>query len=53
MIVCLCNGLTDAAVRDAIAGGAKRPKDVYRACGKKAQCGCCTATILSMLRDPS
>jgi bacterioferritin-associated ferredoxin len=53
MIVCLCNGLTDAVVREAIAAGAKRPKEVYCACGKNAQCGCCTGTILSMLRDPS
>ena len=52
MIVCLCNGLTDAAVRNAIAAGAKRPRDVYCAFGKRAQCGCCTGAILSILRDP-
>lgn len=53
MIVCLCNGLTDDAVRAAISAGARRPKDVYCGCGKQAQCGCCTGTILSMLREPS
>jgi bacterioferritin-associated ferredoxin len=52
MIVCLCNGLTEAAVRDAIAAGARRPREVYCACGKRAQCGSCTGAILSMLRDP-
>ncbi|HZH45488.1 MAG TPA: (2Fe-2S)-binding protein [Roseococcus sp.] len=53
MIACLCNGLTEAAVRDAIAAGARRPKEVYCACGKQAQCGSCTGVILSMLRDAS
>lgn len=53
MIVCLCNGLTEAAVREAIAAGARRPKDVYCGCGKRAQCGCCTGTILTMLREPA
>lgn len=51
MIVCSCNALTAAQVRGAIAGGAARPKDVYCACGKSAQCGCCTATILSIIRE--
>ncbi len=51
MIVCSCNALTAAQVRGAIAGGAARPKDVYCACGKSAQCGCCTPTILSIIRE--
>ncbi|MFL1462801.1 bacterioferritin-associated ferredoxin [Roseococcus sp. DSY-14] len=51
MIVCLCNALTEGQVRGAVAGGASRPKDVYCACGKSAQCGCCTATILSIIRE--
>ena len=51
MIVCLCNALSEGDVRQAIAAGASRPKDVYCACGKAAQCGCCTATILSILRE--
>lgn len=51
MVICLCNAMTDKQVRDAVAGGATRPKDVYCACGKSAQCGGCTATILSILRE--
>lgn len=51
MIICLCNVLTDAQLADAIAKGARRPKDVYCACGGTAQCGGCTRTILSMIRE--
>ena len=52
MYVCLCNGLTDAQIAAAIAGGARRPKEVYCACGSRAECGGCTATILGMIREP-
>ncbi|WP_159999346.1 bacterioferritin-associated ferredoxin [Roseomonas sp. 18066] len=51
MYVCLCNGLTDAQIRGAIAAGASRPKEVYAACNCNAQCGCCTGTMLSIIRD--
>ena len=51
MVVCLCNAMTDAAVREAIAGGASRPREVYACCGGRAQCGGCTAAIVSLLRE--
>lgn len=51
MVICSCNVLTDKQVAAAIAAGADRPRDVYAACGCKAECGCCTATILAMVRD--
>lgn len=51
MIVCLCNALTDTQLAEAIAQGARRPKDVYCACGAAAQCGGCTRTVLAMIRD--
>jgi len=51
-IVCLCNALSDARVGQAIAEGAKRPKDVHAACKCRAQCGTCRRLILGMLRDP-
>ncbi|UFN51057.1 (2Fe-2S)-binding protein [Roseomonas sp. OT10] len=50
MYVCLCNGLTDRHVRDAVASGAERPCEVYSRCGCKAQCGTCVRMILSHLR---
>jgi bacterioferritin-associated ferredoxin len=51
MIVCLCNALTERQLSDAVAQGARRPRDVYSACACKAQCGTCTRMILGMIRD--
>ena len=51
MILCLCNALSDKQVSDAVRQGAARPRDVYAHCACKAQCGTCTRTILSMIRD--
>lgn len=53
MYVCICNGLTDSQIRGAIAAGANRPKEVYAACNCNAQCGCCTGTMLTIIRDQS
>jgi len=51
VILCLCNALSDAAVREAVAGGAARPKEVYCACGARAQCGRCAGAVLAILRE--
>ena len=51
MIVCLCNALTDAQLSNAVAQGARRPKEVYEHCACKAQCGTCTRTILGLIRE--
>lgn len=51
MYICLCNGLTDTQIAAVVAAGATRPKEVYCACGGRAQCGNCTATILSIIRS--
>ena len=51
MYVCLCNALSDAQVAQAVRDGARRPRDVYAACGCRAQCGGCTKTILGAIRD--
>jgi bacterioferritin-associated ferredoxin len=48
--ICLCNALTEARVRDAASEGARRPGEIYAACGGRAQCGTCTSTILCLLR---
>lgn len=53
MYICLCNGLSDTRIQAAIDAGASRTHDVYAACGCRAQCGCCTATILGLLRAPA
>jgi bacterioferritin-associated ferredoxin len=51
VIVCLCNALTDTRLNEAVAQGARRPRDVYAACDCKAQCGTCTRMILGMIRE--
>jgi bacterioferritin-associated ferredoxin len=48
--VCLCNALTEARIMKAADDGARRPGEVYAACGGRAQCGTCTSTVLCMLR---
>ena len=51
VILCLCNGLTDAAIAQALAEGARRrPGAVYAACGCKAQCGTCVREVLAVIR---
>jgi bacterioferritin-associated ferredoxin len=49
--ICLCNGLTDDQIARAIAEGAARPREVYAACGCRAQCSGCTRTVVAILRD--
>jgi bacterioferritin-associated ferredoxin len=49
--ICLCNGLTECQVRKAVADGACRPRDVYGACGCRAQCGTCVRAILGTIRE--
>jgi bacterioferritin-associated ferredoxin len=50
MYLCLCNGLSDTRIAEAIRQGARRPRDVYARCGCAAQCGRCTAAILGAIR---
>jgi bacterioferritin-associated ferredoxin len=49
--VCLCNGLTDRQVHDAISSGTARLSEVYAACGCQAQCGHCAPSMLCLLRE--
>ena len=51
MYICLCNALSDAQIGHAIRNGAFRPRDVYAACGCRAQCGGCTKTLLGIIRN--
>ena len=51
MYICLCNALTDKQVHQAVANGACRPRDVYGACGCRAQCSSCARAMLAAIRD--
>lgn len=49
--ICLCNALADIRIKEALANGAARPRDVYAACGCRAQCGGCTKAVLRLIRE--
>ncbi len=52
MIVCQCNMLSDTAIRDAAVEHAPpRVSQVYACLGCRAECGRCTATVVSILRE--
>lgn len=49
MYVCLCLGVTNQAVADAVAAGAATSKQVADACGAGSQCGRCRRTIRAIV----
>ncbi|MGO8712214.1 MAG: bacterioferritin-associated ferredoxin [Rhizomicrobium sp.] len=51
MIVCVCNRLNEAKVRDAIACGAASPDQVYAHNGVEKVCGTCQETIVALVED--
>ena len=53
MYVCICNALTDQAVKAAIDGGALSAACVYRHHGCKPQCGKCACDMRAMIAEGS
>ena len=53
MIVCSCNLLTDAKIREALAKPCppERVRDVYAACGCTAKCGGCAGSINRLINE--
>lgn len=49
MYVCLCRGVTDQAVADAVRDGARSLSAVGRACGAGRTCGGCRPEIRRLL----
>jgi bacterioferritin-associated ferredoxin len=48
--VCICNALTDDAIRQAASrDGATRPAEVFAACRCRAQCGTCVRSLRVLL----
>ena len=41
MVVCICNRITEAEVREASSKGARTPESAYAQLGCEPQCGCC------------
>jgi len=53
MYVCVCQAIRERDVDAAVRGGAQRPSDVFRACGKAPQCGGCAADMRQRIRIAS
>ena len=51
MIVCVCNALTEAEVRDAARAGAACPVAAYARLGSEPHCGCCLDHAQSLIDD--
>ncbi|WP_114377196.1 (2Fe-2S)-binding protein [Elioraea thermophila] len=49
MLVCLCNALSDRAIRSAAEDGATCCKGVWERCGCRPDCGRCGAAIKEIL----
>ena len=49
MYVCLCIGVTNQSVADAVAAGASTSKQVAAACGAGSECGRCRRTVRAVI----
>ncbi|MDT5326853.1 MAG: bacterioferritin-associated ferredoxin [Mycobacterium sp.] len=49
MYVCLCAGVTNQTVADAVAAGATTSKQVAEACGAGSECGRCRHTVRAII----
>jgi bacterioferritin-associated ferredoxin len=45
MYICICRAIRDRDIDAAVRAGARRPADVFRACGQSAQCGGCACEM--------
>jgi bacterioferritin-associated ferredoxin len=45
MYICICTAIRERDVDAAVRAGARRPADVFRACGKSPQCGTCACDL--------
>ena len=51
MYICNCNGLREREVRAAIAAGAGRPAQIFKACDSAPQCARCVCDMRQMLDE--
>jgi bacterioferritin-associated ferredoxin len=45
MYLCICRAIRERDVDAAVRAGARRPVDVFRACGQSPQCGGCAGDL--------
>jgi bacterioferritin-associated ferredoxin len=53
MYVCLCTGLTDHDIRQAIASGASSVEEVTGRTGAGTHCGACVASVAALVAPAS
>ena len=51
MYICICRGVTDTAIREAVYQGADRMKDLRTCLGVSEQCGLCAAQAKEVLEQ--
>jgi bacterioferritin-associated ferredoxin len=51
MYICICRAIRDREVDAAVLAGARRPADVFRACGKNPQCGSCAGDMRERIAE--
>jgi bacterioferritin-associated ferredoxin len=51
MYLCICQAIRERDVDAAVRAGARRPSDVFRACGKSLQCGGCACDLRQRIAD--
>ena len=51
MYICVCKGVTDSAIRDAVYQGADRMRDLKTCLGVSEQCGICACHAKEVLEQ--
>ncbi|WP_297532917.1 bacterioferritin-associated ferredoxin [Thalassolituus sp.] len=51
MYVCLCKGITDSQIKDAVFGGASNLREVRKQLGVMSQCGKCGIMTKQIVED--
>ena len=51
MYICICKGVTDTAIREAVCQGADRMRDLKDCLGVSEQCGVCAAHAQEVLEQ--
>jgi bacterioferritin-associated ferredoxin len=51
MYVCVCNAVTESAIREAVADGACSLADLERRTGCSGNCGCCAEMAAQVLHE--
>lgn len=53
MYVCLCLGITNTTVSEAVARGATTTRQIAAACGAGSECGRCRRTVRAVIESLS